>query len=138
MSGNDVLPLAKISIFSSGLAYYEHSGLLTDSSVINLPFKAETLRSLKIDLSENPDMAAILGKLRGAEVEAAVPSPVSGRIVGIEYRPRSVSSTGEQIVEPWISLYTNQGIKMFSLVEINTLHFKDPELSGDLERAMDL
>ena len=169
MSNNTALPLIKVSIFSSGLAYYEHSGLLADPSVIDLPFKEDlindalkslvindpasanpsvsyqspetllrTLKSLKIDLSDDPDMAGILGRLRGAEIEAEAPTPVHGKILGVEQRPRSVSPSGEQVLEPWISLYTDQGIKMLGLGEINSLLFKDEQLSGDLQRALDL
>ncbi|MDR0456197.1 MAG: hypothetical protein LBH20_05895, partial [Treponema sp.] len=99
-AGASALPVTKISIFSSGLAYYEHAGTLNGPSVINLPFRAEavndalmslvlndpasanpsvsyqseqtllqTLGSLKIDLSNSPDMAGILNSLRGTELE---------------------------------------------------------------------
>ena len=167
-SAASILPVTKISIFSSGLAYYEHTGTLNGQTVINLPFKAnavndalkslvindpasanpavsyqseqtllQTLRSLKIDLSDNPDMASILSRLRGAEVEISVPSAVSGRIVGIEYRIR-LNPMGEEALDPWLSLYTEQGLQLFNLRDINALKFKDPQLNSDLTRALDL
>jgi hypothetical protein len=168
--GADVLPVTKITIFSSGLAYYEHSGALNGSTALNLSFKTDavndalkslvvndpastnplvsyqseqtllqTLRSLKIDLSDNPNMAAILGRLRGAEVEITAPSPVSGKIVGVEYR--SFSRTNpllDETCDYWLSLFTDQGLQRFSLNEITSLHFKDPEINADLKRALDL
>jgi hypothetical protein len=163
-----ILPVTKISIFSSGLAYFEHAGTLNGQALVNLPFKEnavndalmslaindpasanpsvsyqseqtliQTLRSLKIDLSYEPDMARIMSKLRGAEVEITVPSPVSGRILGVEYRAR-MDSQGGVTQEPWLSLSTEQGIKMFNFRDINSINFKDPQLSGDLTRALDL
>jgi hypothetical protein len=159
--GADILPVTKITLFSSGLAYYEHSGALNGSTALNLPFKADavsdalkslvindpasanplvsyqseqtllqTLRSLKIDLSHSPDMPGILDGLRGAEVALSAPDSVSGRIIGIEYR-------GEERV-PWLSLNTDQGIRMFNLNDMQTLHFKDPEINADLKRALDI
>ena len=38
----------------------------------------QTLRSLKVDLSGNTNMAGILGKLRGAEAEVSLPAIFSG------------------------------------------------------------
>ncbi|MDR2479845.1 MAG: DUF4139 domain-containing protein [Treponema sp.] len=163
------LPVTRISLFSSGLAFYEHSGMLNGRTVITLPFKlnsindalkslvlsdpassnpsvsyqseqtlVETLRSLKIDLSDEPDMAGILGRLRGAEVEVSAPSPVSGRITGVEYRHQAVTGPGAINNEPWLSLYTAQGLKLFNLKEINTINFKDPAINEDLTRALDI
>jgi hypothetical protein len=162
------LPVTKIAIFSSGLAYYEHAGTLIGPLVINLPFKAEavndalkslvlndpasanpsvsyqseqtlfqTLGSLKIDLSHSPDMAGILSGLRGTEIEISAPGPVSGRIVGIEYRFQT-NPLIDTAHDPWLSLYTDQGIKMFNLKDIAALNFKDPQINEDLKRALDL
>ncbi|MDR2575498.1 MAG: DUF4139 domain-containing protein [Treponema sp.] len=167
-TASQTLPVTKISIYSSGLAYYEHNGALNDKAVIRLPFKEnaindalmslvlndsasaspsvsyqspntlfQTLRSLKIDLSDEADMAGILRKLRGTEVEISAPSPVSGRIMGVEYRSQ-FSPVGVEISDPWMSLYTAQGIKMFKFAEINAIVFKDPAIEADLKRALDL
>jgi len=168
-AGAQALPVTKIAVYSSGLAYFEHSGTLNGAAVIRLPFKEnavndalmslvlndpaspnpavsyqspntlfQTLRSLKIDLSDEMDMAGILRKLRGAEVELAVPSPVSGKIMGVEYRPRRISPYGGEANDPWLSLHTAQGIRMFNFADINAITFKDPALEQDLNRALDL
>jgi hypothetical protein len=156
-------------IFSSGIAYYEHSGALSGEALLTLPFRPgavndalkslvlndpasanpsvsyqseqtllQTLRSLKIDLSDEPDTALILSRLRGAEVEIAAPVPVGGRILGVEYRSQNVSPAGGGVTEPWLSLYTAEGLRLFNLKEISSLRFKDPQLNGDLDRALDL
>ncbi|MCL2127098.1 MAG: DUF4139 domain-containing protein, partial [Treponema sp.] len=162
------LPVTKISIFSSGLAYNEHSGTLNGPAAIPLPLKAEavndalkslvindpasanpsvsyrseqtlirTLQSLKIDLSDDPDIAGILHKLRGAEVEITVPSTVRGRIIGVESRQRTAVS-GDETSDPWLSLYTEQGIRMFNFMDIGAINFIDVQLGADLKRALDL
>ncbi|MDR2134782.1 MAG: DUF4139 domain-containing protein [Treponema sp.] len=160
------LPLRKIALFSSGLAYHEHSGTVNGEAGFILPFRygavndalkslvindpassnprvsypseqalVRALRSLRIDLSGNPDTARILGSLRGTEVEIAAPDPLDGRIVGLEYR---ASAAEYAVEEPWLSLYTPDGLKLFNLKEVLSIKFKDPAIHRDLERALDL
>jgi hypothetical protein len=167
-TGSQVLPITKISIFSSGLAYYEHTGALNGPASIRVPFKEnavndalmslvlndpasaspsvsyqspntlfQTLRSLKIDLSNEAEhTAGILSKLRGVEVEVSVPSPVSGKIMNVEYNRQNPLIS--DIYEPWLSLYTEQGIRMFNITDIIAIKFKDPAIEADLKRALDL
>jgi len=158
------VPLKKVVILTSGLAYYEHSGSLNGSAVINLPFRLntvndalktlvlndpssanpsvtyqsentllQTLRSLSIDISDNPDFANILSRLRGAEVEI---SSYKGRIAGIEYR-QSISNF-QMANEPWLLLSTSNGMMSFGLKEISAIKFTDPVIEQDLNRALDL
>ena len=168
-SNTAVLPLVKVSIFSSGLACFEHSGTINGQAAINFPFKAnavndalmslvlsdpssknpsvlyqseqtliQTLRSLKIDLSDNPDLAGILSRLRGTEIEIAAPGSITGRIVGIEYQSLFNPMGGGHTMVPWLSVYTEKGIQRFNLGEINSISFKDPQISDDLNRALNL
>jgi hypothetical protein len=163
--GSAAVPLRKIIIYSSGVAYFEHSGTLSGPAQLRLPFKLnavndalkslvlndpasaapavtypseealwETLRSLGVDLSGDPGMAEILSRLRGAEVEAAVPGPITGRIVAMDYR----TAGGEIAAEPWLSLATAEGIRLVNLRAIGSLRFTDPRLEADLSRALDL
>jgi hypothetical protein len=165
------VPLRKISLFSSGVAFFEHAGEVSGPQEIDLPFRVSavndalksliindpgsaspsvqypseqtlyrTLRSLKIDLSGNPGTAQILEGLRGAELQINTPSPVSGRILGVEYRtaPGGGGYGAEPLLEPWISLVTHQGIRMIALKDMASFSFTDPLINGDLQRALDL
>jgi len=161
------IPLKKVVILTSGLAYYEHSGAVNSSANISLPFKLDavndalktlvindpssanpsvtyqsentliqTLRSLTIDLSDEPSMAIILSRLKGAEVEISSPTTYSGRIAGIEYRPLMTNFAMEN--EPWLLLSTIGGIRPFNLKEISSIKFMDSAIEQDLNRALDL
>ena len=162
------IPLKRVVILTSGIAYYEHSGSINGSVRIDLPFRydavndalkslvindpssanpliiyqseqtlVQTLRSLKIDLSNNPGLANILERLIGAEVEiSSSTDSFSGRITGIEYRP--LISSNMQTNEPWLLLNTNEGMRPLNLTEINSISFKDPAIERDLNRALDL
>jgi hypothetical protein len=161
------IPLKRIVILTSGLAYYEHSGRISGDASIDIPFRLDavndalktlivsdpssvnpsityqseqtllqTLRSLQVDLSDEPGLAQILTRLRGAEVEIASPTPYTGRIAGIEYRP--VASSYMMINEPWLLLSTTAGMRPFNLNEISSVVFKDPAIEQDVNRALDL
>jgi hypothetical protein len=95
-----------------------------------------TLRSLQIDLSDEPGMAVILSRLRGAEVEIAAPAPFTGRIAGIEYR--QILSSNFMQSEPWLLLNTADGMRLFRLNEIDSIRFVDSAIEQDLNRALDL
>jgi hypothetical protein len=166
------LPLKRIAIFSSGVAYFEHQGDVSDSARIDLPFRIEavndalkslvindphspapsvsypseetlyrTLKSLRVDLSGNPDIAEILRLLTGAEIEVYTSSSITGRILGIEYRaatPAEDEASRRVYPEVWLSLVTSDGIRSVGLREISRFVFKDPGINNDLNRALDL
>jgi hypothetical protein len=161
------IPLKRVVILTSGIAYYEHSGSVSGPVRIDLPFRydavndalkslvindpssanpsiiyqseqtlVQTLRSLKIDLSNNPGLANIFERLIGAEVEISSNASFSGRITGIEYRP--LMSSNMQTMEPWLLLSTQEGMRTFNLREINSIRFMDQAIERDLNRALDL
>ncbi|MDR3123711.1 MAG: DUF4139 domain-containing protein, partial [Treponema sp.] len=171
-SGPDAaIPLRKISLFSSGVAYFEYEGEVSGAADISLPFNRNavndalkslvindsgsaspsvrydseqtlyrTLRSLTIDLSGNPGAAEILQSLRGAELQVNIPYAVTGRILGVEYRRVSEAGVygGPPIQEAWLSLATDQGIRVMAVKDIPSFSFTDPRINGDLQRALDL
>ncbi|MDR2663450.1 MAG: DUF4139 domain-containing protein, partial [Treponema sp.] len=97
-----------------------------------------TLQSLAIDLSRNPGTAQIFAGQRGAEIEVSAPNPVSGRILGVEYRPTAGSVLAEAPEEAFLSLSTGGGVRIIALKDISSFSFKDPALNADLKRALDL
>ncbi|MDR2542278.1 MAG: DUF4139 domain-containing protein [Treponema sp.] len=97
----------------------------------------QTLISLGVNLSDNPDFATILSRLRGAEVEILSPTSYTGRIVGIEYRTFSGSGFMHTL-EPWLLLNTDAGFRQFNLKDVSSISFKDSAIEQDLNRALDL
>ena len=96
-----------------------------------------TLRSLQVDLSGWPGIAEILNGLRGAELEVTAPNPIRGRIIGVEYRQQWIPPQ-MQSAEAWLSLFTNQGIRVIPVKDIATFSFIDERINSDLNRALDL
>jgi len=181
------LPLKKVVILTSGLAYYEYAGSVSGSVSINFPFKLnavndalktliindsasanpsvtyqaentliETLRSLSVDISDNPDLAVILSRLRGAEAdvnkknisysadEENVPSSIifsavhTGRITGIEKRQIQTPYSMGGVMETYLVLSTENGFVSIPLTDIISIKFKDPVIERDINRALDL
>lgn len=167
-AGETPVPLKRIALFSSGVAYFEHQGTVSGSVRINLPFKIgavndalkslvindphspspsvsypseetlyRTLKSLRIDLSENIDIAELLRGLTGETIGIYTSSLIEGRILGIEYRP-AIPAEAQGSPEAWLSLVTPQGIRAVGFKEISRFVFKDPGINADLNRALDL
>jgi hypothetical protein len=163
-------PVKRVVIFSSGIAFFEHSLSVSGTGELQLTFKAEdvndalksliindpengksggaapgvtypseqtlyrTLQSLSVDLSGDPSLADILNGLRGTEIELAPPLSLKGRIIGTEKRGGGKDSPEET----WLSLLTGEGIRGINIEQISTFAFNDSEITGDLNRALDL
>ncbi len=113
------------------------TGASAGSPTISYPSQESldrTLSGLLIDLTGAPDVASMLGRLRGAEVSIDTPQTVTGRIVSIEYRP----SEKPDISLPYLSLLGSSGLRSIALSEIVALRFTDKRISDDFERALTL
>jgi hypothetical protein len=162
------VPMKRVSIFSSGVGYFFHSGTLTGETEIPLTFDKDsindalksltindsatsapivryaseqtlerTLKSLKIDISENPSLAEILSSLKGEEVVISVPTAVSGKILAVSER-KTLLAGGDAAVTFTLSLVTEQGVRIFLLDEITSIKFLNSGLESDLNKALDV
>ncbi|GHV84157.1 hypothetical protein AGMMS50212_14970 [Spirochaetia bacterium] len=101
-----------------------------------------TLRSLKIDLSGSPSIADILRSLRGEEIQVTTsnmivaPAAIGGRIVAVE--DSGIFLRDGEGRSPAVSLATPSGIRIINTKDIQSFNFKDPAITADLNRALDL
>jgi hypothetical protein len=163
---NVELPVKRVSLFSSGVGYFEHAGKVTGSVNLMLPFEnaamddvlkslliydsatnapmvsyssdnlQKTLSSFKIDLSANPSVAQILSSLKGAEIEIYAPDKITGKIIGIE--TKSVIKEGASAQQEFLSIFTQNKIELIPLQKITSYAFTDKKISQDLARALDI
>lgn len=111
------------------------------------------LASFSIDLADNPSIAQILSRGRGARVTVKVLSgkhdpvrasgSVAGTVLGIESRPsvtgaRSVGPSTGAAEELYLDLLTSSGIRSFRIASLDQIQFEDPRIGGDLARALSL
>jgi hypothetical protein len=162
---NAGIPLRKITIYSSGVAFFEHSGDLSGPARITLPFKLNTvndaLKSLVVNdpvsaspLITYPSEEILWETLRSLSVDlsgspgmAEILSRLRGEEVEIA-APGPITgritaldyraADGESAAEPWLSLLNAEGIKLIRLDSISSLRFTDPRINADLGRALDL
>ncbi|MDR2636122.1 MAG: DUF4139 domain-containing protein, partial [Campylobacteraceae bacterium] len=154
------LPIKKVSLFSSGVGYFERSGELQGSVELLLPFENEAindalkslliydpatnapsvsyasedlqkmLSELKVNLSGNPSVAQILHSLKGAELEIYAPEKIVGKIIGTQVNREKNYDE--------LSLFADNNIKVVSLSNVTSYRFTDAQISQDLARALDL
>ena len=97
---------------------------------------AKTLRSFQIDITQNPSLAELLNQLRGARVTIqSHTEKVSGTILGVEMR-RIPADKGEPIEAAVLNLLSSATIRAIELQSISGLTLDDPELQGELTKAL--
>ncbi len=140
VTGASVVPLPfNAGVIDDALKSLTINDPASSSPQVNYPSEstlARTLRSLSIDLANNPGLAEILGGQRGAEIEIYTPALISGRVMGVEYR--MVNAGEKSYTEPYLSIFGANGIKTVALKDISGLSFKDSKINADINRALDL
>lgn len=94
------------------------------------------LGSFAIDVSDNPDMASLLLRLRGERVRlVTVDGPLEGTVLGVEKRPQVIN---DQTIEvSFVTLLSDDGLKSVDLTRISSMRILNEELAGELRRAME-
>lgn len=99
-----------------------------------------TLGSFALDLSGNPDLASILGQLRGVSLRIGRggSQESQGKLVGVEsYYP---PSEGNLRPSPKyrINLLTSRGLESLELEGASFLALEDPRLNSELQAALEV
>ncbi|MEQ8844960.1 MAG: hypothetical protein RIB58_08905 [Phycisphaerales bacterium] len=95
------------------------------------------LASFGVNLADNPSMAELLGRLRGAKVQVqTADSTATGTITSVEPVQRAEGDTA--IATHAVTIFTGAGIKRVDLDNIIALEFLDAQLKEDIERALDI
>ncbi|MFN9367329.1 MAG: hypothetical protein ACK6CT_00975, partial [Planctomycetia bacterium] len=95
----------------------------------------KTLGTFAVNLTDNPSLGQIIGRLRGEKVELDAANRVAGTIVGVERR--TVPAGEKQTVEKeFLTLLTAGGLRTIALDAITEIRLVDKRLQGDLEKAL--
>lgn len=96
------------------------------------------LGSFGINLSHEPTLPQILGRLRGAKVALRAPDLIEGHILAVEEKTKIVGLDQARITEHVLSLVTGGGIRSLPLSSIESLEFAEAKLRQELSKALEL
>ncbi|MFM7243947.1 MAG: hypothetical protein ACKO40_07190 [Planctomycetaceae bacterium] len=95
----------------------------------------KTLGTFAVNLTDNPSLGDLLGRLRGQRVELDAATPVAGTIVGVEKRRVEVGK--DQAVEKqFLTVLTADGLRAIPLDAVARVKLVDPRLQAELEKAL--
>ena len=106
---------------------------------ISLPGKTplrEVFREMPFGQDALDSPVALLNTLRGAQVEVKGARALKGRVLSIKPELQTLSDNQGTITRHRLSLLTESGIRQLVLEETDLLEFSDPNLQGDIDRAL--
>ncbi len=96
---------------------------------------ARTLSAFAINISDNPSMATLLSRLRGAAVEIRTEKEtLQGTVLSVETRKIPADET--TMDQPFVNLMTREGMRSVALSEIRNLRVRDERLQKELQDAL--
>lgn len=160
------VPLKQVTLYSSGVGYFEHAGAVPEGGRLQLRFRegqindilkslqvfgadsatvsfdtaeplSERLGKFGIDVSGDTSLPAILKQLRGEVITTHAPGPITGRILDVSTQV-SVVAQGEGVAVPdhVITLVTDTGMRQVSLRQVQHLELANEQLSEELNKAL--
>ncbi len=99
------------------------------------------LSSFGIDISDNPSMLEMLGRLRGAKVRlGSVDGPIEGTVLGTEQRQVGTAggagSAPQALWEGFANVLTSAGVRSVSVQRMTSFEVLDPKLAEELQLAL--
>lgn len=95
----------------------------------------KTLGTFAVNLTDNPSLGELLGRLRGQRVELDAATPVAGTVVGVEQRRVEIGE--DQAVEKqFLTVLTADGLRTLPLDAVSRVKLADPRLQAELEQAL--
>jgi hypothetical protein len=163
---NTQMPIKKVSLFSSGVGFFEHNGELDGSVKISLPFQKsamdDVLKSLSIydeattaPFVSYPSEETLKKTLESIRVNISGNPSIEQILVSLKgaeievYAPDKIKGKiiGTQTMtvakdevafnKPFLSLLIDGKIQLIAMSEISSYSFTDPKISADLNRALE-
>ena len=95
----------------------------------------KTLETFAVNLTDNPSLGQLIGRLRGARIEVDAAAPASGTIVGVETRSVPAGDDGK-VEKEFLTILTADGLRTLPLDTVTRLRLLDQRLQGELEKAL--
>jgi len=175
-SPSTTLPISRVTLYTSGVGYFERTGTVDGDASLPLSFPldqvndvlkslvlldegggairpvtyaamdpvSKQLAAFGVNLSDNPDRATLLNRLRGARVtitcaatSAAPPVAISGVVLGVEQRDVvAAGPEGAKTMVAQLNLLGDDGLHSILLSSVDALKIDDPKLDHELREAL--
>lgn len=130
-------PLEMVDVIRSLVVLDRGPGSVTAGIYDGREPVSRTLKSLLLDLSDNPALHVVLQRLRGREVTLkTVEGPVRGRVVSVE--KTTVVKEGGQEEHYRVNLFTDGGLRRLNLEDVSGCVLEDGGVASDVVKALDL
>ena len=100
---------------------------------------ARRLASFGVPIADEPSLAGLLGRLRGAAVRVAMPEgEVAGTVLGVEPRPVSggAGKDAPPVMHAFVNLVTAKGIRSIDSTLATSFQLEDAALAEELNKAL--
>jgi hypothetical protein len=98
------------------------------------------LGSFSVPIADNPSLATLLSRLRGAGIAVqAAEGAVTGTVLGVETRKVQPPGSGKDapvVDTPFVTIATGQGIRAVNINGITSFNLTDQQLADELNRAL--
>lgn len=93
------------------------------------------LASFAVNIADNPDLATLLSRLRGARVALeTLDGRVAGVVLGVEYREKALGD--QKTKAPFVNLVTDAGVRSVDLSTSSSMEILDEQLAQELNKAL--
>lgn len=93
------------------------------------------LSSFAVDISDNPNLAELLDRLRGARVAlGTLDGRIEGVVLGVEMREKALGDSKASV--PFVNLVTDRGLRSVDVTAASGLEILDEQLAQELNKAL--
>jgi len=140
VSGDEVLELPvrldQVDDVMKSLVIYDSAGGVGDVSLPGRQPLTDAFRDLPFEQSALASPEALLGALRGAEIEVTGARTLKGRILSVTSEQVQLPNGEGLVTRTRVSLMTAAGVSQFLLEDADSLTFVDPELQAAVDKAL--
>ena len=128
--------LDQVDDVMKSVVVYDAQGRIGDISLPGREPLREVFRNLPFGPEALTSPVALLGAMRGAEVQVTGTRTTTGRIVSVTAETAELPGNGGTIVRNRVSLMTANGLQQVILEDTEAVQFVDTELQAQLEEAL--
>ena len=128
--------LDQVDDVMKSVVVYDAQGRIGDISLPGREPLREVFRNLPFGPEALTSPVALLGAMRGAEVQVSGTRTTTGRIVSVTAETAELPGNGGTVVRNRVSLMTANGLQQVILEDTDAVQFVDTALQAQLEEAL--